>query len=95
MQTTISKEFQDRIPIPTFSILRMRQTLPHLYPHITSNLRTLTDYNLTPSLLPGRHHPARRQRQQGAPLRPRPRRRHRAIPLQDHPPHVQDAPGEA
>ena len=43
----------------------------------------------------GRHHPARRYRQQVSPVRPRHSRRHRALPVQDHPPHVQDEAGEA
>merc|ERR1712000_686425 len=43
----------------------------------------------------GGHHPAPRQRQQASPLRPRRCCWHRALPREDHPPHVQGPPGEA
>lgn len=41
-----------------------------------------------------RDHLAPRQRHQVAPLPPRSRRRHRALPLQGHPPHVEEEAGQ-
>lgn len=45
--------------------------------------------------LQGRNHPTPRHRQQVTPIPSRTGRRHRALPLTNHPPNVQGPPGKA
>lgn len=48
-----------------------------------------------PKMSLGCHHPAPRHRLKNSSISPRPRRRHRALPISNHPPHVKEASRKA
>jgi len=65
------------------------------HPFIPASLLCQEIPGLTLLVPPGRHHPTRRHRHKIPPILLRPRRRHRTLPIQSHPPHGQEAHGEA